>query len=291
MAKNVAPIYLIVATSVNPPLGIGLRGQLPWPPLRADMAFFKRVTSASTKTLSKGDQNSEPSKVMNAVVMGRKTWESIPTRFRPLAGRLNVVVTRSKTEPFAQKLLEEMREKKREVPSSESEGEIMPVHDSKGPLGFLLLGGHAFGPPGDSQTSTPVFISNNVDSALEILRSGALTPGTKIIDQPHTYAPMVEVDKIFVIGGRDIYAACLDDKIRQERNVRVLQTLVRRRDGGKIDCDTFFPGDGEMCSPGPGFKEVSTKAAEEWIGSKFPQADGEWKEDGEMSIRVRAWET
>ena len=43
-----------------------------------DMAHFKRVTMAVE---SDGKQN--------AVVMGRKTWESIPQRFRPLPGRLN----------------------------------------------------------------------------------------------------------------------------------------------------------------------------------------------------------
>ena len=49
------------------------------------MAYFKRVTS---------DTEDAPS-MRNAVIMGRKTWESIPISFRPLAGRLNVVLSRS----------------------------------------------------------------------------------------------------------------------------------------------------------------------------------------------------
>jgi dihydrofolate reductase len=54
------------------------------------MAHFKRVTSA-------GGQN--------AVVMGRKTWDSIPPKFRPLAGRTNVVLTRSSTGDYPDDVL------------------------------------------------------------------------------------------------------------------------------------------------------------------------------------------
>jgi dihydrofolate reductase len=54
---------------------IGAEGGMPWH-LPEDLAHFKEVTVGS------------------AVVMGRKTWESLPERFRPLPGRENVVVTR-----------------------------------------------------------------------------------------------------------------------------------------------------------------------------------------------------
>jgi dihydrofolate reductase len=63
--------------------GIGKEGRLPWH-LSGDMAFFKRLTM----------EPPAPS-LRNAVVMGRKTWESISPKFRPLAGRLNVVITRN----------------------------------------------------------------------------------------------------------------------------------------------------------------------------------------------------
>ena len=54
---------------------IGKEGGLPWH-LPEDLAHFKRVTSG------------------HPVIMGRKTWDSLPPRFRPLPGRMNIVVTR-----------------------------------------------------------------------------------------------------------------------------------------------------------------------------------------------------
>ncbi|KAF2497750.1 hypothetical protein BU16DRAFT_548812 [Lophium mytilinum] len=99
------PLTLILAAT--PSLGIGRAGALPWKSLKADMAFFARVTKrvpgvgggvgaagAAGASPSPSPTN-RPTKTQNAVIMGRKTWDSIPPRFRPLAGRVNVVVSRS----------------------------------------------------------------------------------------------------------------------------------------------------------------------------------------------------
>lgn len=78
------PMEIIVAcTSTG---GIGKDGNLPWK-LAGDMAYFKRTTMDTGKE--------DAANLRNAVVMGRKTWESIPAKFRPLAGRLNVVLSRN----------------------------------------------------------------------------------------------------------------------------------------------------------------------------------------------------
>jgi dihydrofolate reductase len=66
-------LHLIFARARNGV--IGKDNALPWH-LPEDMAHFKRVTMGCP------------------VIMGRKTWDSLPPRFRPLPGRVNVVVTR-----------------------------------------------------------------------------------------------------------------------------------------------------------------------------------------------------
>jgi dihydrofolate reductase len=55
---------------------IGRDNCLPWH-LPADLKHFKALTTG------------------HAVIMGRKTWESLPEKFRPLPGRQNIVVTRN----------------------------------------------------------------------------------------------------------------------------------------------------------------------------------------------------
>lgn len=66
-------IVIIAAVAKN--RVIGRDNQLLWH-IPEDMAHFKALTAGHT------------------VIMGRKTWESLPARFRPLPGRRNIVISR-----------------------------------------------------------------------------------------------------------------------------------------------------------------------------------------------------
>jgi len=68
--------------------GIGLNGKLPWR-LKEDMKLFKKIT-----TTIQNPNDKEKGK-LNAVIMGRKTWESIPMKFRPLPNRINIILSKT----------------------------------------------------------------------------------------------------------------------------------------------------------------------------------------------------
>ena len=72
--EHTTPIILIAAIGKNNELG--RNNDLLWR-LKSDMNFFKSTTSG------------------HWVIMGRKSWESLPPRFRPLPNRVNCVVSRN----------------------------------------------------------------------------------------------------------------------------------------------------------------------------------------------------
>ena len=61
--------------------GIGQEGQLPWR-LKQELKHFATLTKYT-----------KDEKKQNAVLMGRKTWESIPLKFRPLRNRYNMILS------------------------------------------------------------------------------------------------------------------------------------------------------------------------------------------------------
>ncbi len=72
--NSILPSNLAAIVAVGCDSAIGRNGDMPWH-LPEDLKHFKEITSGAT------------------VIMGRKTWESLPRR--PLPGRRNIVISRS----------------------------------------------------------------------------------------------------------------------------------------------------------------------------------------------------
>lgn len=99
MSEPTMPPNLTLIVAATPKNGIGKNGALPWPMLKKEMAYFARVTkrvpkpASSPNSASPSNDDEPPAKLQNAVLMGRKTWDSIPPRFRPLKDRTNIVIS------------------------------------------------------------------------------------------------------------------------------------------------------------------------------------------------------
>ncbi|KAI8057956.1 dihydrofolate reductase-like domain-containing protein [Syncephalis plumigaleata] len=93
---TIRTFHVVVACSLDN--GIGVGPKIPWR-IPRDTAHFERVS----KEILHGTY---PSHCRNAVILGRDTYLGIPVRMRPLAGRLNIVLTSN--EEFIKSLPEDV---------------------------------------------------------------------------------------------------------------------------------------------------------------------------------------
>ena len=80
---------IVVATCKNNgKYGIGLKNNLPWKS-KKDLNFFKEITTNNFFA------NNHMNNHINILIMGRKTYDSIPENFKPFSKRINCVISRS----------------------------------------------------------------------------------------------------------------------------------------------------------------------------------------------------
>lgn len=271
------PLTLIVATTPirttptphdpdTPRLGIGLNGTLPWPRIKADMSFFARVTSRPPRAGT-----------TNAIIMGRKTYDSVPSHLRPLAKRISVVVTRDTSGSVREGVLRELEARKTKLAALKAKNA-----------------------PGSGEAEKTIAAPRTSPSADG--QAGAAEPITDAIVTPSLEAALGELEavygesrlgKIWVIGGAEIYGAALrmrvqDAGVEAARPVRIVMTnVVRRVDGelGSFECDTFFPLDG--VAEENGWRAASAQEVSEWVGE---EVSGEWKQEGEVEVQMVGYE-
>ncbi|KAF7117409.1 hypothetical protein CNMCM5793_006354 [Aspergillus hiratsukae] len=241
------PLTLIVATTPirtteNLRLGIGLNGTLPWPRIKTDMAFFARVTSRPPRPGT-----------TNAIIMGRKTYDSLPQHLRPLAKRVNVVVSRDTTGSVRERIMRELEVKRGKAAAAAAAGEQARTQAQE---------------KVQEQPQTDALVSTGLEAALASLEGG--------------YGAEGRLGIVFVIGGAEIYAAAL----RMVGTVRIVMTNVERVDGREFECDTFFPVDEELAAGGR-WRRVSDEEVTGWVGE---EVSSEWREEGDVRIQMVGYE-
>ncbi|KAL2256647.1 hypothetical protein VTK26DRAFT_1360 [Humicola hyalothermophila] len=276
------PLDLTLVLAATRDMGIGRNGTLPWTGLRQEMAYFARVTkrlppsppSPSSPPPSPQSQTpspeTQPRKArQNAVIMGRKTWDSIPDRFRPLPGRLNVVVSRSWGAGTAMAGAGAGPGEKKEV----KEGGRAKVRveraggDGKAGSGVVVVAGsledavaflrrardhHGGGGAAAAAAAAPAAGDGDGDGdakTQELLDLLGLGGG---------------LGRVFVIGGAQVYGAALG--LPEAR--RILLTRVR----SDFECDTFFP---LRLVEGPegskGWRRSGQAEMDSWVGEEVPR--------------------
>ncbi|PVI05029.1 hypothetical protein DM02DRAFT_725471 [Periconia macrospinosa] len=264
------PLKLTLILAATPSLGIGKNGTLPWPQLRKEMGYFARVTKFVPRgVLPKTAAGVVEGKVkiMNAVVMGRKTWESIPEKFRPLQGRLNIVVSGSLPSTSLSELAwaaappDAQQQQQQVLQQEQGEGEGKVGHEG------------------------PVIVPS-LDAALSFLSSISLPPPppsslplpSSSPTQQHTEEEQVkqtlQIHRTFIIGGAQLYTSSLT----LPQTDRVLLTRVQE----EYECDTFFP---DIFSGSDGWREGSEGEWREWTGEVFENEVG--KEGGKKKTVVK----
>lgn len=190
--------------------------------------------------------------------MGRKTYESIPEKLRPLGKRVNVVVTRD-VQGNAGRVRKELEGKRERDAKRAAEAKAQ---------------GTAGGAGTGSEGTTEAIVSESLEGAMGDLENlyGAGEENNKL-------------GNIYIIGGGEIYASALRSGAGLNRKIRIVMTNVKRKGDEGYECDTFFPVDD--FSAENGWRTASPAEVSEWVGEGV---DGEWRDEGEVVIQMVGYE-
>ncbi|EGX52080.1 hypothetical protein AOL_s00043g470 [Orbilia oligospora ATCC 24927] len=229
-------VIAIVASTPRPTLAIGrsLKNDMPWPRIKSEMSYFSRVTRRVPPV-----PTNSPFKYSNAVIMGRKTWDSLPPKHRPLPGRINVVVSRtaSSTTPTSDEIW---------VGSIEE--------------GVRLL----------KQKFPVPTVSSSEESSLSDCGG----------------EPVVALDKIFIIGGAEIYKLAMElPKTSDAYLACILHSTILQPDySSEEGVDVFFPAIDENQ-----WTKGSVDRLIEVTGEELEKVEG-IQEEGDVKFEFGIWE-
>lgn len=190
-------INLVVGYTFNKQ-GIGKDGKLPWY-IKEDMTHFKEITIPQ--------EDNDNNYNFSIVIMGSKTWESIPDKFKPLEHRYNVVLSNN----------EEYRKIQNQKYISNN---LLNLDNNNWKTGIKF-------------TTWEDFI-NGEYKEIE----------TELYNRINKYSfkdkkeyEFMKAYQYFVIGGETIYQKVIESNL----NLTIYATEIYTQSTNIIECDTFFP--------------------------------------------------
>ena len=195
--------------------GIGKDGKLPWN-IPEDMTHFKHITNP------KENDNT----TFSIVVMGRKTWDSIPKIFKPLPNRYNVILSNDDSYRLEQnnkygwgKILKNLNNINDNNNNDNNDNNDANVRNTEN-ITYKNNKTGVFFTTWDNFINTDYInienIINNVNSIYNSLN-------------------YINRFNYYVIGGEQIYKKALESNL----NITIYSTEIYPVD--KIECDSFFP--------------------------------------------------
>ncbi|KAI5306432.1 ribosomal 40S subunit protein S1B [Ascosphaera pollenicola] len=255
------------------------------------MSFFARVTSRAPDVpripIHDANGSSDPTHCINIVIMGRKTYDSIPERFRPLAGRFNVVISRDTTGSVKSRIEMEWRtakERRRVSSLKKAESQSSAQASAEG---------------ADADVSTydnvpDVAVYPSLEVALQNLRTDFACGHSSL-----THGGARGIGSVYVIGGAEIYRSTLElDQEQLNVDIRIIMTDIRKvvrdddDDGQEVvkieeefGCDTFFPVNDLDASPD--WNQVAPEQVMSWVGE---DVKSDWQHEGDVRLRLLGFE-
>ena len=172
--------------------GIGKDGTIPWS-IPEDMTHFKHITKSKDHEQTK----------FSIVIMGRKTWESIPDKFKPLPSRYNVILSNNEIYRLEQNTIYNF-------------GKLIKTEDKVPNRTGVFF------------TTWENFINTDYIKVEDIINNGNSI--CNIVNYINTF-------NYYVIGGAQIYKKALDTNL----NITIYSTEIYPIDKKEIECNIFFP--------------------------------------------------
>lgn len=203
-------------------------------------------------------------RTMNAVIMGRKTWESIPPKLRPLVGRVNIVISSR---------------------GLAGDGDAGGNGDLKGQsLGEKIEGPWVTGNMQDALRVVDEYGRSDCEQLVHDTDSAGRDRSCVNDQGTHSRRAsllnhVVDINNVFIIGGSSLYSSCLTlpqtKYILMTRVTKVKQDEPDKTVESGFECDAFFPLDPDSLQ---GQAQVWERASEETWRGFISGGGGTWEE-------------